>query len=152
MKILVINGPNLNLLGKREPHIYGTTTLEAIEAQLQEEARLRGVALEFFQSNHEGALIDRLQAAREGVDAVIINPGALTHYSLALRDALLCLQCPVVEVHLTNVYRREEFRQHMVTTGAVTGVIGGFGPLSYRLALLAAIELVRGGGTNCSRA
>jgi 3-dehydroquinate dehydratase-2 len=143
MKILVIHGPNLNLLGTREPEIYGRTTLEEINALLKDMAHQAGAEIEFFQSNHEGAIIDKLQEARGAVDAAIINPGALGHYSLALRDVLAAVDYPVVEVHLSNIYSREEFRHHTVTAAVVKGQITGFGILSYRLGLMAALELAR---------
>ncbi|MGI9951522.1 type II 3-dehydroquinate dehydratase [Moorellaceae bacterium AZ2] len=143
MKILVIHGPNLNLLGTREPEIYGRTTLEEINALLKDMADQAGVEIDFFQSNHEGAIIDRVQEARGAVDAVVLNPGALGHYSIALRDALAAVDYPVVEVHLSNIYSREEFRHHTVTAGVVQGQITGFGPLSYRLGFIAALELAR---------
>jgi 3-dehydroquinate dehydratase II len=141
--VLVLHGPNLNLLGEREPEIYGRTTLAEIDAALGELAGELGVAVETFQSNHEGALIDRLQAARRNVAAVVVNAGALTHTSIALRDALAAMDVPIVEVHLSNVHRREEFRHHSFVAGVATGQILGFGPDSYLLGLRAAARLVR---------
>ncbi|MCG8349637.1 MAG: type II 3-dehydroquinate dehydratase [Chloroflexales bacterium] len=135
MKILAIHGPNLNLLGQREPGIYGTITLDQINQSLRERAAAAGVTVVPFQSNHEGALIDFLQA--EGLDAagIIINPGALTHYSLALRDALASLHAPIVEVHISNVYKREPFRHTSVIAPIATGQIAGLGWRGYLLAL-----------------
>ncbi len=141
MKILVINGPNLDILGEREPETYGEVTLQSIEDSLKEEADAAGVELECFQSNHEGALIDLLNARRGAVDAAIINPGALTHYSYALRDALAAFGKPVIEVHLSNILAREEWRHLSVTGGAARAVIAGLGELGYHLALQALIRL-----------
>jgi 3-dehydroquinate dehydratase II len=136
MKILVINGPNLNLLGTREPQTYGSTTLAQIEASLQALAAERGVALACFQSNHEGALIDRIHAAREqAVDAIVINPGGLTHTSVALRDALAGVAIPFVEVHISNVHRREAFRHHSYLSDLAVAVLAGFGVGGYTMAL-----------------
>jgi 3-dehydroquinate dehydratase II len=135
MKILVIHGPNLNMLGRREPEIYGRITLAEIDAALRERAEAVGATLLALQSNHEGALIDFLQA--EGYDAggIVINPGALTHYGLALRDALASLKAPIVEVHLSNVYKREPFRHTSVVAPVATGQIAGLGWRGYLLAL-----------------
>jgi 3-dehydroquinate dehydratase-2 len=134
--ILVLNGPNLNLLGKREPGIYGTATLADIERELAEQARGLGVALQCFQSNHEGALIDRIQAAPgQGVDFIVINAGGLTHGSVALRDALTGVGIAFVEVHLSNLHRREAFRQVSLLASAAVGSIVGLGAAGYRLAL-----------------
>lgn len=135
MKILVVHGPNLNMLGRREPDIYGAMTLAEIDAALHERASAAGVTLLTLQSNHEGVLIDFLQT--EGWDAagVIINPGALTHYGLALRDALAMLKARIVEVHLSNVYRREPFRHTSVVAPVATGQIAGLGWRGYLLAL-----------------
>lgn len=139
--LLLLNGPNLNLLGSREPGLYGATTLVQIETTLAAEAANLGHVLAVFQSNHEGALVDRIQAARgEGVAGIIINAGAFTHTSIALRDALLGVAIPYVEVHLSNVYARESFRHHSYLSDKAVGVIVGFGPRGYRLSLLALHE------------
>ena len=135
MRILVIHGPNLNLLGSREPGLYGSATLAEIDRSLQERAGLLMASLTSFQSNHEGALVDRIQAARDEADGVLINAAAYTHTSVALRDALLAVALPYVEVHLSNVHAREVFRHTSLLADRAVGVIGGFGPLSYGLAL-----------------
>ncbi len=136
MSYLVLNGPNLNLLGTREPHIYGAETLADVERKLVEEGASLGVTVECFQSNHEGALIDRIHAARlDGTVGIIINPGGLTHTSVALRDALAGVALPVVEVHISNVHRREEFRHHSYISGIAEGVIAGLGVHGYLAAL-----------------
>jgi len=136
MKILVLNGPNLNLLGTREPQTYGATTLAEVEDRCRRQAADAGAALDCFQSNHEGALIDRIHAARtEGVDAIVINPGGLTHTSVALRDALAGVAIPFIEVHISNVHAREAFRHHSYLSGIARGVLAGFGVDGYRMAL-----------------
>jgi 3-dehydroquinate dehydratase-2 len=136
MSLLVLNGPNLNLLGTREPEVYGRTTLPMIEAELQQIAADAGVALQCFQSNHEGALIDRIQAARgDGTRFIVINPGGLTHTSVALRDALAGVALPFIEVHISNVHAREAFRRHSYLSEIAVGVICGLGVDGYRLAL-----------------
>lgn len=141
MKLLVLNGPNLNLLGTREPEVYGRTTLADIEAGLAREAAARGATLACFQSNHEGALIDRIHAARaEGVEFILINPGGLTHTSVALRDALAGVGIPFIEVHLSNVHARESFRHRSFLSSIALGVICGFGPSGYGMALRFACE------------
>ena len=140
-KILLINGPNLNLLGTREPHIYGATTLADVENGLKAEASAQGLQLDCFQSNHEGAIVDRLHAARgEGVAFVIINPGAYTHTSVAIRDALAAVAIPFIEIHLSNPHSREPFRQHSYFSDKAVGVVCGFGADSYRYALDAALQ------------
>ncbi len=140
MNILVINGPNLNLLGTREPALYGHQTLDEVMAELMELAATLGVELAGYQSNHEGALIDRIQAARlEGVSGIIINPGGLTHTSVALRDAIAGVGIPTVEVHLSNIHAREEFRHHSYIAPVAIGQIAGFGAAGYGLALRALV-------------
>ena len=135
MRLLVINGPNLNLLGKREPAHYGRKTLEEISALLEEQAKQLKVELAFFQSNSEGAIVDFLQAQAPRADGIIINPGALTHYSLSLRDGLAATGLPVVEVHLSNIYAREDWRHHSVVAPVARGQITGLGWRGYLLAL-----------------
>lgn len=134
-KLLLLNGPNLNLLGTREPEKYGSTTLSDIEATLTAHVEKYGAELVCFQSNHEGALVDRIQAAREeGIDAIIINPGAYTHTSVAIRDAFLAVQIPFVEVHLTNIFKREAFRHHSYLSDVAQGCLIGLGAKGYFLA------------------
>ena len=141
MKILVLHGPNLNLLGSREPDVYGTVTLESVDAMLEEEAKARGVELKTVQSNSEGELVSAIQEAASWADALIINPAAYTHTSVALRDAISAVGIPAIEVHLSNIYAREEFRHHSYIAPVAVGQISGFGAESYRLALLAALSL-----------
>jgi 3-dehydroquinate dehydratase-2 len=133
--ILILNGPNLNLLGQREPGIYGATTLSGIEALCQSHAESRGLTVAFQQSNHEGVLIDALHDARGRFDGVALNAGAFTHSSIALRDAISAIDIPVVELHLSNVHAREPFRHHSHIAPVALGVIAGFGPQSYVLAI-----------------
>ena len=138
MKILIIHGPNLNLLGKREPDIYGSFTLDDINSRLSALAAELGVDVSFYQSNHEGELVQKIQDAMGVYQAIVINPGAYTHTSVALRDAIVSTGIPVVETHISNIYRREEFRKHSYISGVAIGQITGFGADSYLLALRAA--------------
>jgi len=142
-RILVIHGPNLNLLGRREPEIYGRTTLDEINGQLAALGAQLGLALDTFQSNHEGAIVDRIQQAAGVYDGLIINAAALTHTSIAIRDALATVEAPVIEVHLSNIHRREPFRHISMTAGVVTGQILGLGAAGYALALRGLAEMVR---------
>lgn len=138
-KILVLHGPNLNLLGEREPHVYGKITLETINKMIEIEAKKNGLETKIIQSNHEGVLIDAIQEARTWAQGIIINPGALSHYSYALRDAIIASSLPTIEVHLTNLHTREQFRQTSVTAGACIGQIQGLGAKVYVLAITALI-------------
>ncbi len=141
MRVLFLNGPNLNLLGTREPAIYGAVTLSEIEARVESKAKSLGVTLDFRQSNHEGELVTWIQEARGTADVVVLNAGAYTHTSLALRDAIAGSGVPTIEIHLSNVYAREEFRHRSRIAGVCRGMIAGFGPDSYILGLEAAVTL-----------
>lgn len=135
MQLLALHGPNLNLLGTREPGVYGSHTLDQVNAELESRAQALGATISCFQSNHEGALVDRIHEGRGSVDGILINAGAYTHSSIALRDALLGVGIPFVELHLSNTHAREPFRHHSTLADKAVGVICGFGPLSYTLAL-----------------
>lgn len=141
LNILVIHGPNLNLLGKREPKVYGTVTLDEINQELARFAQTRGMQLRIIQSNHEGEIVDAIHQALGWADGIVINPGALTHYSYAIRDAIAAVDIPTIEVHLSNIHAREEFRHTSVIAPVVTGQIVGLGPRGYLLAL----EALQGG-------
>jgi 3-dehydroquinate dehydratase II len=145
MLIAVLNGPNLNLLGQREPEVYGRTTLSEIETMVREAARAQGADLEWFQTNHEGALVDAVQGLRGRADGALINAAALTHSSLALRDAILAVRVPFVELHLSNIFAREPERRHSVIADLAIGLVAGFGTQSYLLALQALVGRLRGG-------
>jgi len=141
MKIAVIQGPNLNMLGVREQNIYGGLTLENIHEQMSAFAAQNNVELEFFQSNLEGEIVDRIQEALGTNDGIIINPAAYTHTSIAIRDAIAAVNVPTIEVHISNIHAREEWRQKSITAGVCAGQISGFGPFSYHLALIAIIQI-----------
>ncbi|MDD3719465.1 MAG: type II 3-dehydroquinate dehydratase [Actinomycetota bacterium] len=142
--IAVVNGPNLNMLGGREPEVYGTETWQEIRGRLEKIALDMGLELDFFQSNHEGALVDHVQEVATIASGMIINPGALTHYGYSLRDAVAALSLPVIEVHITNIFAREEWRSRSVVSPVVRGVISGLGAAGYELALLALAAIVGG--------
>jgi len=148
MKILVIHGPNLNLLGRREPDIYGSFTLDDINNRLAALAVELGVGVSFYQSNHEGELVQKIQDAMGVYQAIVINPGAYTHTSVALRDAIASTGIPTVEAHISNIYRREEFRKHSYISGVAIGQITGFGADSYLLALRAAVAFGKASGSS----
>ncbi|MDB5084861.1 MAG: 3-dehydroquinate dehydratase [Bacilli bacterium] len=143
MQILIINGPNLNFLGRREPHIYGSDTLESIQQRLLDEWTPAGVNLDFFQSNHEGALVDRIQEAWGKADGIVINPGAYTHTSVALRDVFASVEIPTIEVHISNIHKRESFRHTSYCAPVVLGQIVGLGINGYSLAVRALIEYLQ---------
>jgi len=142
MKIAVIQGPNLNMLGVREQNIYGPMTLDQIHQQMKGSADQNGVELEFFQSNLEGEIVDKIQECLGTVDGIIINPAAYSHTSIAIADAISAVNLPVVEVHISNIYKREEFRQKSVTATASLGVITGFGPFGYHMGLIALMQII----------
>jgi 3-dehydroquinate dehydratase-2 len=145
-RILLIHGPNLNMLGKREPEVYGTLTLDELNDQVRNQAAEIGLEVVCLQTNHEGVMVDAIQSAEGVYDCIIINPAAYTHYSVAVRDALASVSVPAIEVHLSNIYRREEFRHHSVTAPVTVGQIAGFGAQGYILALQAARQIIGDGG------
>ena len=142
MKIAVIQGPNLNMLGVREQHIYGPMTLDQIHEQMKMSAEQNGMELEFFQSNLEGEIVDKIQECLGEVQGILINPAAYSLTSIAIRDALAAVQLPTVEVHISNIYKREEFRQNSITAPSCTGVISGFGPFGYHMGLIALTQIL----------
>jgi 3-dehydroquinate dehydratase-2 len=144
VKILIINGPNLNMLGKRSQKHYGSLTLQQINNYLKEYFQSRKIDLLFFQSNYEGEIIDKLQKVDENINGIIINPGALTHYSYAIRDALEIIRIPIIEVHLSNIYNREGFRSQSVTASVCNGQLSGLGYKGYKIAVEAIVELLEG--------
>ncbi len=141
MKIVVIQGPNLNMLGVREQQVYGPMRLEQIHAQMKEVAQQHNIDIEFYQSNLEGELVDRIQECYGDADGIIINPAAYTHTSIAIRDAIAAVNMPTIEVHISNIYRREEFRQKSMTAPACTSSVIGFGPFGYHLAMMGLIQI-----------
>jgi len=144
MRILVIHGPNLNMLGKREPEIYGSSTLDDVNTRLGKEAKELGAEVEFFQSNSEGEIVGRIQAAMDSTDGILINPGGYTHTSVAIRDAILSTGLPVVEAHMSNIYKREDFRQKSYVSAVALGVVSGFGADSYSLGLRGLVNYLKG--------
>lgn len=141
MKIRVIQGPNINMLGKRDPSIYGVMSMDDIHDNMKKVADAAGHEIEFFQSNYEGEIVDKIQECLGKVDGIIINPAAFTHTSIAILDALSAIRLPTIEVHISNIHAREEFRSKSMTAPAATGVIAGFGPLGYHIAIISMIEI-----------
>jgi len=142
MKIAVIQGPNLNMLGVREQHIYGPMKLEEIHQQMKSFAEQNGVEIEFFQSNLEGEIVDKIQECLGDADGIIINPAAYSHTSIAIRDAIAAVEIPTIEVHLSNIHAREDFRKHSLTAEVVQGVVAGMGPFGYHLAMIGIIQIM----------
>lgn len=142
MKIMVIQGPNLNMLGVREQSIYGPMKLENIHSEMKKQAEQHNIDIEFFQSNLEGELVDKIQECLGDADAIIINPAAYTHTSIAIRDAISAVGIPTIEVHISNIHRREEFRQKSMTASVCAGSVVGFGPFGYHMAMMAAIQII----------
>ncbi|OPX27212.1 MAG: type II 3-dehydroquinate dehydratase [Campylobacteraceae bacterium 4484_166] len=140
-KVMVIEGPNLNMLGIREQNIYGTATIDQIHEAMKETAKQNNIKLEFFQSNLEGEIIDKVQESLGEVDGIVINPAAYTHTSIAIKDAISAVNLPTVEVHLSNIYKREPYRRKSITAEASTGVISGFGPMGYHLAIISLSQI-----------
>ena len=143
MSILILNGPNLNLLGTRNPDVYGLDTLQDIERALNNLSKIHNISIEFAQTNHEGVLIDRIHSARSKFKVILINPGAFTHYSYALRDAIEAVEIPTIEVHLSNIHAREKFRRRSVIAPVCVGQIAGFGAKGYELAFFAALNIIK---------
>lgn len=142
MKIRVIEGPNINMLGRRDPAIYGIMTMDQIHENMSRVAKEAGVEIEFFQSNYEGEIVDKIQECIEGVDGIIINPAAYSHSSIAIADALLAVRLPTIEVHISNIHAREDYRAKSMTATAASGVIAGFGPMGYHISLISMIQIL----------
>jgi 3-dehydroquinate dehydratase-2 len=140
-RLTILNGPNLNLLGTREPHIYGTTTLDEIRRSCEQQARELGISMSFHQSNHEGELVELIQAARAAADAIVINPAGYSFTSVAILDALKTFDGPIIELHISNIHARDEYHRHSLISSAATGVICGLGPYGYIAAMLAAAQM-----------
>lgn len=142
MKIRVIQGPNINMLGHRDPAMYGVLTMEQIHENLEQIAKQAGVEIDFFQSNYEGEIVDKIQECIDGVDGIIINPAAYSHSSIAIADALSAVRLPTIEVHISNIHAREDFRTKSMTAAAASGVIAGFGPMGYNIALISMLQIL----------